>query len=107
MTTRPAYFVVTRDYFGRETPALYWDELPERGIRRLVYLQRLDLLPNAAALCGASLDQLFTVYQFLQKRGKLPPRWEPPPRPQAERPAVKTGYREVHARRHLPDAPYE
>ena len=74
---RPAYFVVQRLY-GREVPAVYWDELPREPLRGLVYVQRLDLFPNAERLCAASLDQLFAAFLHLRKRGKLPPRWEPP-----------------------------
>jgi hypothetical protein len=75
---RPAYFIVTRNVLGAEVPAIYWEELPRQPIRHLVYIQRLDLFPNGEDLCRASLGQLFDVYQMLKRRGKLPPRWEPP-----------------------------
>lgn len=74
---RPAYFVVTRQ-LGRETPAIYWDELPRSPLRNLVYVQRLDLFPNAAELVEAPLDRLFAVFLRLRRMGKLPPGWEPP-----------------------------
>jgi hypothetical protein len=77
MTDRAAYFVVQRLY-GREVPAIYWDELPKAPLRALVYIQRLDLFPNGAQLVKASLADLFAVYQMLKRKGKLPPRWEPP-----------------------------
>ena len=77
MSERAAYFVVSRS-MGREVPAIFWDELPREPIRNLIYVVRLDQLPNAADLLRASLGQLFAVYQHLLKRGKLPPRWEPP-----------------------------
>jgi hypothetical protein len=104
--TRPAYFVVQRINGGGEVPAIFWDELPGQPIRNLVYVQRLDLFPNGAALVNASLSQLFEVYKFLKARGKLPPRWQPPPRKTAAGPATaKAGHREFHARRFMPDAP--
>jgi hypothetical protein len=106
-TDRPAYFVVTRINGGGEVPAIFWDELPKAPIRNLVYVQRLDLFPNAAALVNAPLSQLFAVYEFLKARGKLPPRWQPPPRPKAASPTRKPGHREYHARRFLPDPPYD
>jgi hypothetical protein len=84
MTARPAFFIVTRQY-GRETPAIFWDELPRAPIRNLVYVQRLDLFPNGADLVRAPLAQLFAVYQHLKAREKLPPRWEPP-KPKKEAP---------------------
>jgi hypothetical protein len=77
MKYRPCFFVVALDSFGREQPALYWDELPRAPIRRLIYVQRLDLFPNAEQLMSASLERLFDVYRRLKARGKLPPRWEP------------------------------
>ena len=104
--SRPAYFVVSL-VDGREVPAIWWDELPRLPIRNLIYVVRPDVLPNGAALCAASLGQLYDVFCHLRKRGKLPPRWEPPPRPKAEAPKVYQGHREVHPRRHLPDLPYE
>ena len=70
--------MVSLDHAGREMPALYWEELPRTPIRRMVYVQRLDLFPNAEKLMAASLEQLFEVYQRLKRAGKLPPRWEPP-----------------------------
>lgn len=106
MTDRPAYFVVALR-LGRPTPMLFWDELPSTPIRGLEYVVRLDTFPNGAELVRASLAQLFAVYQVLKKRGKLPPRWEPPPRPKAEAAKVRTGHREQHPRRHLPDGPIE
>lgn len=84
MTDRPAYFVVQR-IMGRETPLIFWDELPKAPIRNLVYIQRLDLFPNGADLVRAPLGNLFAVYQHLKARGKLPPRWEPP-KPKKEAP---------------------
>lgn len=90
----PAYFVVTRQ-LGRETPAIYWDELPRSPLRNLVYVQRLDLFPNAAELVASPLADLFAVYQHLKRRGKLPPRWEPP-KPKEESPAADPGARPVH-----------
>ena len=93
MTARPAFFVVTRQS-GREVPAIYWDEVPKAPIRNLVYVQRLDLFPNAADLVRAPLSDLFAVYQHLQRRGKLPPRWEPP-KPKKEAPPKEAGQGEV------------
>jgi hypothetical protein len=80
MTDRAAFFVVALDLAGRETPAIYWDELPRTPIRRMTYVVRLDQLPNAEALglCHANLWELFKVYRHMKARGKLPPRWEPP-----------------------------
>jgi hypothetical protein len=93
MTDRPAFFVVTR-WFGREMPAIYWDELPQAPIRNLVYVQRLDLFPNSADLVRAPLAKLFAVYQHLKRRGKLPPRWEPPkPKKEAPPPGASTRIR--------------
>jgi hypothetical protein len=75
---RPAYFIVQRINGGGEVPAIYWDELPRAPLRNLIYIQRLDLFPNGAALVRASLNDLYAVYRMLKARGKLPPRWEPP-----------------------------
>jgi hypothetical protein len=71
---RPAYFTVALDQTGREAPAIYWDELPRAGIRRLVYVVRLDLLPNPEAQTSAPISRLFEVYLRLKRIGKLPPR---------------------------------
>jgi hypothetical protein len=105
--TRPCYFVVARDYFGREQPAIYWEELPRAPIRHMTYVVRLDLQPNAAALMAASLEKLFSVYLHLKSRGKLPPKWEPAPRAKSEPAKAKAGHREEHARRHLADGALE
>jgi hypothetical protein len=77
MTDRAAYFVVQRLY-GREVPAIYWDELPKAPLRALGYVVRLDTFPNGAQLVKASIADLFAVYQMLKLKGKLPPQWEPP-----------------------------
>jgi hypothetical protein len=82
--TRACFFVVALDFFGREQPAIYWEELPRQPIRRMVYVQRLDLFPNAADLVNAPLERLFAIYQRLKRAGKLPPRWEPPKPPPKE-----------------------
>lgn len=103
---RAAYFTVAL-VLGREVPAIWWDELPRAPIRDLVYVVRLDQLPHGEALCAAPLCDLYAVYCHLKKRGKLPPKWEPPPRPKAEAATAKAGHREVHVRRYLPDLPYE
>lgn len=76
--TRACFFVVALDFFGREQPAIYWEELPRTPIRRLVYVQRLDLFPNAKELVNAPMERLFATYLRLKRMGKLPPRWEPP-----------------------------
>ena len=104
--TRRAYFTVAL-VNGREVPALWWDELPRAPIRHLRYVVRLDQLPNAEALLRAPLGHLYEVFCVLRRRGKLPPRWEPPPRPAAAPAKVYTGHRETHPRRHLPDLPYD
>ncbi len=108
MTDRAAYFVVAQ-VMGRSTPAIYWDELRRGGVPHLEYVTRLDALPNGKELLAAPLAQLFAVYQVLKKRGKLPPRWEPPPRKKADAEGTKVlhGHRELFARRFLPDAPAE
>ena len=72
---RPAYFVVQR-VMGRETPAIYWDELPREPIRNLVYVTRLDVLPGAKSLSGEPLTWLYRLFCQLRRQGKLPPRWE-------------------------------
>lgn len=78
----PAYFIVATRH-GREYASISHDELPAK-IRNLVYVVRLDVLPNAAELVRASTGQLYAVYCRLRDRGKLPPRWEPPkPKPRA------------------------
>jgi hypothetical protein len=106
MTDRAAYFVVAT-VMGRSTPAIYWDELPRAPIPHLEYVTRLDALPNGKAMLAASLAQLFAVYRVLKKRGKLPPRWEPPPKKKDEGTKAAYGHRELFARRYLPDAPAE
>jgi hypothetical protein len=77
MKYRAAFFVVAR-VNGRPNPAIYWDELPRAPIRNAEYVVRLDRLPGGEHLLEQSLAQLFATYQTLKKRGKLPPRWEPP-----------------------------
>ena len=78
MAERACFFTVERIQ-GREVPHLYWDELPHRRpIRNLVYVVRLDQLPNGSLMIHRPLKDLYSVYQHLQRRGKLPPRWEPP-----------------------------
>lgn len=90
---RPAYFCVQRLY-GREVPAIFWDELPREPLRALVYVVRLDQLPRADELLRAPIDQLFQFYQRLKSRGQLPPRWEPPPRKEAQKAKILVGHRE-------------
>ena len=105
--SRACYFVVAR-VLGREVPALYWEELPRAPIRNLTYVVRLDQLPNAEALglCNANLWELFRVYQHMKARGKLPPRWEPPPRPKTDDGTkIMVGHRE-NLRRGI-DTPYD
>lgn len=91
--TRPCYFVVQR-IMGLEMATLYWDEPPRSPIHNLVYIVRLDTLPNGHALVDAGLTKLFSVYQRLKASGKLPPRWEPPKRPPADKARVLVGHRE-------------
>lgn len=90
---RPAYFVVRR-LAGREVAEIYWDYMPRESVRFLVYVVRLDQLPGGEALLRAPLDQLFRYYQILKACGKLPPRWQPPPRPQAAPAKPLIGHRE-------------
>lgn len=91
---RPAYFVVRRTPHGREVPEIFWDELPRSPPRNLVYIVRLDQLPNADVLVSSSLHELFCHYQHLKASGKLPPRWKPPPRPKGEPAKSLVGHRE-------------
>jgi len=70
--SRPAYFVVTR-WHGVETPAIYWDELPRHQLLNLVYVLRLDTLPNAESIMQQSVTELYAGYRRLASRGKLPP----------------------------------
>ena len=84
MSTRPCYFVVALDHTGREQPSLYWEELPRTPIRRMTYVLRLDEQPNGERMVRTPLADLFSVYQHLKRRGKLPPRWEPPKPPPRE-----------------------
>ena len=104
MTGRACYFTVER-HMGKERPQLYWDELPRAPIRNLVYVLRLDTLPNGERMTRAQLSALYAVFCRLREQGKLPPRWEPPPRPKAGGTTVRTGERFEHPRRHLPDLP--
>jgi hypothetical protein len=103
---RPCYFVVAQ-WLGREVPQLFWDELPREPVRNMIYVMRLDQHPDAERLCATDVAQLYDTFCHLRHAGKLPPRWEPPKRPSAEPAKVRTGHREVHPRRHLPDLPYE
>lgn len=80
---RPAYFVVYR-VLGREVPAIFWDELPKEPVRQMIYVTRLDELPNGAALVEQRLSVLYRVFCDLRQAGKLPPRWEPPARTPAD-----------------------
>jgi len=52
--------------------------LPRTPIRNLVCVVRLDELPNGHELRRCPLCGLYALYQHLQRRGKLPPRWAPP-----------------------------
>lgn len=81
--SRPAYFVVQRLY-GREVPAIYWDQLPRSPLRSLVYIVRLDQLPGATSLTGQPTTWLYRLFCQLRRQGKLPPRWEPPKQGKAE-----------------------
>jgi hypothetical protein len=92
--TRPAYFVVAKRH-GQECPAVYYDELPRQPIRNLVFVVRLDQLPNGHDLVRASTGDLYAVYCRLRDRGKLPPRWEPPPKPKAAAAERLVGHREA------------
>jgi hypothetical protein len=93
MTNRPAYFVVAKRH-GVEYACIVWDELPRAPIPNLVYLARLDTMPNADALGKLSTDQLLTLYRRLRNRGNLPSCWEPPPKPRAQPAERLIGYRE-------------
>lgn len=104
MTARPCYFVVAK-VNDLEVAALYWDELPMHPIRKRLYVVRLDQLNPK--LCEAQLADLYTVFCHLRKRGKLPPGWEPPPRPKSERAKHLLGHREYHPRRFMPDLPFD
>jgi hypothetical protein len=95
--TPPAYFVVAKRH-GVECVAIYHQELPRAPIRNLVYVVRLDTLPNGHDLVRASTGQLYAVYCRLRDRGKLPPRWEPPPKSQAAKAERLIGHREGFAR---------
>lgn len=90
--TRPCYFVVA----GR-APMLFWDELPRTLPRGLEYVVRLDLLPDGERLTRTPLRQLYGTYRALRRKGTLPPRWEPPPRPPAAQAQLKLGHRESQA----------
>jgi len=73
----PIYFVVV-NRMGRESCSLYHDWLPawmtgknakELG---LLYVLRLDTLPNADHWLAQSLTELTNTYFRLKKAGKLP-----------------------------------
>ncbi len=89
------YFVVAKRH-GVEHAMIYHEELPTKPIRNLVYIVRLDTLPNGHDMVRASTNQLYLVYCHLRNRGKLPPRWEPPPKPKADNKAeLLIGHRET------------
>jgi hypothetical protein len=102
--SEPAYFVVAKRH-GVERVAIYHDELPRATIRNMVYVVRLDTLPNGHDLVRAPTGQLYAVYCRLRDRGKLPPRWEPPPKPKAAKAERLIGHREDFARTWDSDRP--
>jgi hypothetical protein len=59
--------------------------LPNRYL--FLWLAAIDAgtLPNGEQLVAAPLSDLFAVYCVLKRKGKLPPRYEPP-RPNSETP---------------------
>jgi hypothetical protein len=101
---RAVYFTVVT-YNGREQAAKYWGELPRSPIRNLVYVLRLDQLPGGDKMALAPLDQLYRTFCAMRERGNLPPRWQPPPKPPAEKPTARMGHREniIRAANTTPD----
>jgi hypothetical protein len=77
--TRPTYFVVAKRH-GIEHAEVYFDELPRAPIRGLVYVVRLDQLPDAERWLRLPVRALYRTYHALAERGTLPPRYEPPSR---------------------------
>jgi hypothetical protein len=73
----PLYFVVWRRA-GAETPSLYHDHLPgwihgkHAAARGLVYMLRLDTLPDAERWVAMGLDELWRHYCRLRDKGRLP-----------------------------------
>lgn len=71
------YFAVERTPTG-ERPALYHDHLPRRlsatTAQRdgLIYVVRMDTLPNGARWCAMSLADLYAAYLVARDGGRLP-----------------------------------
>ena len=82
MATEPVFFVVERTADG-EIPSLCYDVLPSRMTRRIpqgsaeqspmIYVLRLDRLPDAERWQAMSLADLYSRYCELRDAGKLPP----------------------------------
>src|SRR5262249_29873521 len=78
------YFVITRRA-GHESPALYYDRLPDWMLSKraaaegLVYALRLDTMPDAAFWLALSLRALAVHYRALASLRKLPPQNLAPP----------------------------
>jgi hypothetical protein len=73
---RPVFFVVEKTMLG-EQAALYWDDPPQiRGIRpNIIYIVRLDQLPNANHWLTMPLTELYFFYRKALAGNTLPPQY--------------------------------
>lgn len=75
----PIYFVVERRH-GKEVPSICYERMTSYLTRKvtpfeqspIVYVLRIDKLPNAEWWLLQPLDVLYTYYKALRKANKLP-----------------------------------
>lgn len=71
MKSQKVFFVVV-PWMGRETPALYHDEIPKTLSKHMVFGCRLDVLPDAEYWLSMNTSQLYNRFCELRKRNALP-----------------------------------
>jgi hypothetical protein len=75
----PIYFVVERRH-GKEMPSIIHDVIPKYLTRKvtpfeqspIIYIIRLDTLPNSEWWLSLSLTELYYYYKNLRNQNKLP-----------------------------------
>jgi hypothetical protein len=95
MMTDPVFFVVEKTPLG-EQASLYRGDPPQIKIVkvRIIYIVRVDTLPNANRWLKMSLNELYSAYCKVRDKKNLPPQYIPPALVKDEKPAIKFGHRE-------------
>jgi hypothetical protein len=74
--SEPVTFVVETRH-GRESASIVYGQLPEhlraKGSNQLVWVWRLDKLPNGEALQQMPIGDLYDQFVRMREQGKLPP----------------------------------